>query len=341
MRTTTGLDVVTEHLVCPRHGLALRVTPEGCLSAGVPCPDGALSCPEGCEYPVRGGIPRFTGGGNYADAFGLQWRRYPRTQLDSYTGQPISRDRLEACLGMKLEQLEGLKVLECGSGAGRFTELLAGHCEALVSLDISDAVDANLKNCGGKDPYLLLQADINHSPLPRGVFDVSLCLGVLQHTPSPEKTIAHLAEHLKPGGLLVIDHYTRRTGFLGVSQYLTLAVPLRAVLKRLPPAAGLRATVALTAVCDPVRRYSCRVKWLDRIVSRVFPSLCYYQTYPQLPPRIAYEWNELDTHDYLTDFYQYRKSTAQIEAILKGLGLEVLFCRLGGNGVEALARKPG
>ena len=341
MRATIGFDEIVGQLVCPEHRRALRVAPDGCLSAGVPCPDGTLSCPEGCEYPVRGGVPRFTGRGHYANAFGLQWRRYPKTQLDSYTGQPISRDRLESCLGMKLDRLAGLKVLECGSGAGRFTEHLAGHGETLVSLDISDAVDANLKNCGGKFPYLLMQADVNRAPLPRGYFDVCLCLGVLQHTPSPGETVVHLVEHLKPGGLLAIDHYTRRPGPLGVGQYLTLAVPIRAVLKRLPPEAGLRATIALTAVCDPVRRYTCRVKWLDRVVSRLLPSMCYYQQFPQLDPRVAYEWNELDTHDYLTDYYQYRKSPEQVEAMLTGLGMEVLHCRRGGNGVEALARKPG
>lgn len=339
MSPTTTLADVVDKLVCPEHGLPLGVEPDGGLSAGVPAPDGALTCPRGCSFPVRGGIPRFTERGHYANAFGLQWQRYQRTQLDSYSGQPISRTRLERCLGMALEGLGGLNVLECGSGAGRFTEHLVPNCGTLTSIDLSDAVDANLKNCAGGRPYLLVQADVNRSPLPKGFFDVCVCLGVLQHTPSPEQAVASLVEHLKPGGLLVIDHYDRKPGLRAVGRYLTLAYPLRAVLKRLPPEAGLKATRAVTAVCDPVRRLSCRVHWLDRIVSRVFPSVCYYRLFPDLDPKITYEWNELDTHDTLTDYYQHWRTPGQIRALMEGLGVRVLDCRLDGIGVEARGRK--
>ena len=117
-------------------------------------------------------------------------------------------------------------MLEVGSGAGRFTELLLGRCKLLVSLDLSDAVEANIKNCGGKEPYLLLQADINKSPLPSSFFDICICLGVLQHTPSPEATMRNLVAQFEPGGLLVIDHYTRKKGFRSVGNYLTVAWPL-------------------------------------------------------------------------------------------------------------------
>ena len=197
-----------------------------------------------------------------------------------------------------------------------------------------------MKNCGGRDPYLLMQADINRSPLPKRSFDVCICLGVLQHTPSPEQTIRSLVEHLKPGGLLVIDHYTRHWGPLAISNYLTLSFPLRQVLKRLGPEAGLRATIALTAICDPIRKRTCRVHWLDRFVSRLFPTICYYQDFPGVDPRIVYEMNELDTHDGMTDFYKHRRTHAQIEDYLKSLGLTQVECEKGGIGVEARAIVP-
>jgi SAM-dependent methyltransferase len=336
----TPIAEVTEALVCPDHGRRLQIAAGGAPDAGVPWPDGVLRCPSGCSYPIRGGIPRFTGRDHYARPFGLQWRRYQRTQLDSYTGRPLSRERLERCLGMPLEGLAGKRILECGSGAGRFTERLLGRGDLLVSLDLSDAVEANLKNCGGREPYLLVQADINRSPLPRRSFDVCLCLGVLQHTPSPEQTIRSLVEHLKPGGLLVIDHYTRRSGPLALGNYLTMGYPLRLVLKRLGPEAGLRATTALTAVCDPIRRRTCRVRWLDRIASRLFPMICYYNEFPDLDPGIVYELNELDTHDALTDYYKHRRTRAQIEELLESIHLTRIECREGGIGVEARAIVP-
>ena len=304
---------------------------------GVPWPDGTLSCPSGCRFPVVGGIPRFSSGQRYANAFGVQWRRYQRTQLDSHTGAPLSRERLERCLGIPLSQLAGKTVLECGAGAGRFTELLAASAGSLVALDLSDAVEATLKTGAGNKPYLLLQSDLNRTPLPKRAFDYVICLGVVPHTPSPEQSIASLAEHVKPGGTLVFDHYIKR-GMLGVArQYLTLAWPLRAVFKRLEPATGLRVTIALSALCDPIRKRTSRFKLLDLLVSRLLPTACYYGLFPTLSDEMVRDWNELDTHDDLTSWYKHQRSAAQIEAHLLTVGLHTVYCEPGGNGIEARA----
>jgi hypothetical protein len=50
--------------------------------------------------------------------------------------------------------------------------------------------------------------------------------------------------------------------------------------------------------------------------------------------------NELDTCDWLTDYYKFFRSPDQIRATLESLNLEVKSCALGGNGVEARARVP-
>jgi SAM-dependent methyltransferase len=253
-------------------------------------------------------------------------------------GHHLSRERLERCLGAAVGTLKAKAVLECGAGAGRFTELLAAECEALVSLDLSSAVEANLRNYTARKPYLLLQADINHSPLPFGVFDVVVCLGVIQHTPSPEQTIASLAQHLKPNGLLVIDHYTVKSIVHRLGQFFTLAYPLRAILKRLSrirPDLALEICALLTAICDPIRKRTCRIHWLDRVVSRLLPSACYYAIYPEVDPRIVYEWNKLDTHDKLTDWFKHFRSPEEIRRCLEHLGFEDISSTYGGNGVEA------
>jgi SAM-dependent methyltransferase len=279
--------------------------------------------------------------GHYTTGFGEQWKTYARTQLDSYTGRPISRDRLERCLGAPVETLKGQRVLEVGAGAGRFTELLLGAGAVLTSMDASAAVHANRANCEHLGPYRLLRGDVNASPLDPRSFDVVICLGVIQHTPSPEVTLASLARHVKPGGLLVIDHYTfqRRWTWLGAK--LTLAYPLREILRRVSrrrPDLALRATMAITAICDPIRKRTCRYPRLDQVAGRLFPSICYYATYPELPRSVIYAWNELDTHDGLTDWYKHRRTPEQIRATLIGLGLHDVECFLAGNGVEARAR---
>jgi SAM-dependent methyltransferase len=330
------LTEVKKRLVCPVHQDPLQLDRQMFSTEGVPWPDGPIRCTRGCIFGIEAGIPRFVPRDNYATAFGLQWKRYQKTQLDSYTGQPISRERLERCLGAAVENLQGKTVLECGAGAGRFTELLIDNCELLVALDLSEAVDANLKNCAGKKPYILFQADINKSPLPRRFFDIVICLGVIQHAPSPEQMITSLAEHLRPGGLLVIDHYTKTPlGRLG--QFLTLAYPLRAIFKRLPPELALKLTIRLTAICDPIRRRTSKLLWADRIACRIFPSFCYYDTFPSLDPDIVYEWNELDTHDGLTDYYKHFRTPKEIRCWLEHLGFCDIKCDFGGNGVEARA----
>ena len=188
-------------------------------------------CSAGHVYPVVNEIPRFVPNDSYANAFGLQWNRYRRTQLDTYTGTSISADRLRRCLGNVLwEALRGLTILECGCGAGRFTEILLARGARVASVDLSSAVEANRENCPIGDRHAILQADLTRLPFGDGLFDVVLCIGVLQHTPNPETSIAALCRHLRPGGTLVIDHYRRRwSSDFG-------AVPIvRAILKRLSP----------------------------------------------------------------------------------------------------------
>src|SRR2546423_1146834 len=156
------MDVLAElkqKVLCPRHRTRLNSTPAFSANRGVPFKDGDLTCPEGCRWRIERGIPRFVSPGTYASGFGYQWQRYQTTELDSYTGHHHSRERLERCLGGPVGMLKGKAVLECGAGAGRFTDLLVAECEALISLDLSSAVEANLRNCTDRKPYLLLQAD--------------------------------------------------------------------------------------------------------------------------------------------------------------------------------------
>src|SRR5436305_3342969 len=171
-------------LRCPSHALPLST--EGKLAGG----DDALTCPRGCRFPVVKHIPRFVISEDYAAAFGAQWNAFRKTQLDSHTGTTISRDRLARCLGGSLEVLRGKSVLEVGCGAGRFTELMLAAGARVFACDLSSAVEANYENCAGADDYFVCQADARRLPVAPHSFDFVVCLGVVQHTPSPEETIA-------------------------------------------------------------------------------------------------------------------------------------------------------
>ena len=100
-------------------------------------------------------------------------------------------------------------LLEVGCGAGRFTEVLLKFSSIrLTSIDLSLAVEANSLNFPQDNYHRIVQADLMRLPFKKMQYDIVICLGVIQHTPDPEKTIKKLYEQVKPGGDMVIDHYT-------------------------------------------------------------------------------------------------------------------------------------
>ena len=137
-----------------------------------------LTCPNGCTVPIINGIPRFVSSGNYASAFGRQWNKFRKTQLDSHTGTTISRDRLQRCLGGSLDVIKGKSVLEVGCGAGRFTEVMLDAGAHVFCCDLSSAVEANYENCHQLSAdYFVCQADALKLPVAPASFDFVVCLG--------------------------------------------------------------------------------------------------------------------------------------------------------------------
>jgi 2-polyprenyl-3-methyl-5-hydroxy-6-metoxy-1,4-benzoquinol methylase len=295
-----------------------------------------LCCPQGEKFFVQHGIPRFVNQRNYAEAFGAQWKKYRLTQLDSFSGVPITEERLRRCLGEKLwTNLAGKHVLECGCGAGRFTEILLRQGALVTSIDLSDAVEANQQTFPQSGSHRIVQADILRAPFRLGQFDIVLCLGVIQHTPKPEATMTALAGHMKAGGALVIDHYTYH-----LSEFTKIATLLRFVFKRLPVAMGLRWTERMVRVLLPFHKGVRRWPVARTLLSRLSPVVCYYQAYPQLNDGMQYEWALVDTHDFLTCWYRRFRTRTQIERVMQSLGLQEVACWYGGNGVEARALRP-
>ena len=90
---------------------------------------------------------------------------------------------------------------------GRFTEIIVKTNAMVFSFDYSNAVDANYKNNGDFQNLYLFQANIFALPLKNDFFDKIFCLGVLQHTPNPQKAFFSLIPTLKKGGEICIDIY--------------------------------------------------------------------------------------------------------------------------------------
>ncbi len=289
-----------------------------------------LVAPDGTSYPIIDGIPRFVDSANYAAAFGLEWSVHTETQLDSRSGLNLTRERLERCLGTSVESLRGKRILEAGCGAGRFTELMVQAGAFVHAIDLSIAVEANSRNIGGRDNYVVAQASLLEPPFPKAAFDIVFCLGVLQHTPSPEASIAALYDMVQPGGMLVIDHYTWE-----LSIVTKLAPLYRLYLKRLPPEHSKRLTDRMVELWFPIHWKVRKIRAAQALLSRISPVQVYCHTLTQLTKEQHYQWARLDTYDQLTDYYKHLRTPKQIRTILESLGSQKIEVWKGGNGVEA------
>ena len=301
--------------------------------------DATLVGDSGSRYPIVKGIPRFVPEDNYAQAFGKQWNRFPKTQLDSHTGLSLSEDRLARCMRGGLSDLRGQLVLEAGSGAGRFTELLLRHGAVVHSFDYSNAVEANAQNNGSHPDLTLVQADIRKIPFSRASYDYVVCLGVLQHTPDPEGSIRCLWEMVKPGGALVIDHYRRKFRNYLPPPLGVAGIVYRPIILKLPTERQFPVVKKIVDFWFPIMWRFKNSKLAQFVLSRFSPVVMYYPHFGLRDRDMYYEWMLLDTHDAMTDVYKHRRTVGQLRRLLKKLSPDVIVTA-GGNGVEAFCKKP-
>lgn len=323
------MNLASASLVDPVEGSSLELDEENQLKSR-----------DGITYPVIRGIPRFVSSENYAQAFGDQWNRFPRTQLDSHTGLTLSEDRLARCMRGKLSDVREKRVLEAGSGAGRFTEVLLKHGALLDSFDYSNAVEANFANNGSHADLTLAQADIRAIPFPKAAYDYVICLGVLQHTPDPEESIRSLWSMVKPGGSLVIDHYRWKVRNFLPPPLGVAGIAYRRYFLSLPKERQYGAVKRVFDFWFPwVWRFR-DSKLIQFGLSRLNPIVNYYPHFGLRDREMYYEWMLLDTHDAMTDVFKHRRTPADIDATLRQLGGIHIIVSKGGNGVEAYAEKP-
>jgi len=316
--------------ICPQHKRPLTLRED----------ETAYDCLAGCRYEVRNKIPRFVSSDNYAKSFGLQWNKYRMTQLDSFTGTTISRDRLIRIAGGSLDIFFQKRILEAGCGAGRFTEIMLDAGASVWAADLSAAVEANYQNCYLKSGYSLCQADIRALPFAPEQFDIVVCIGVIQHTPNPEGTIQSLCANVKPGGILLIDHYAYSYPTTFARRYL------RKFLADKSESFAMRFVEIMSRVLWPfhVASYDLGKSMGVRLVRSMFlkwsPVVDYQDSYPVLPRNILYEWAVLDTHDTLTDHFKHLRSAEELRSALLAYGMTDIKTSYAGNGVEVRARKP-
>lgn len=287
-----------------------------------------LSC--GAKYPVVRGLLRFVNSEEYTGSFGLQWKSHTRTQLDSYTGVSVSRDRLFQVTGWKPD-LQGEVILEAGSGAGRFTEVLARTGAEVLSFDLSQAVEANYDNNGSNPNVLIFQADIFKIPVQPQSMDKVICLGVLQHTPDPAAAFASLASHVRPGGELVIDVYALR--LRGILHWKRV---LRPLTTRMDTDSLYRVVAKYTPPLIPVSAALRRVA--GKAGARLLPISQY--DYLGLSPEVNREWAILDTFDMYSPAHDHPQTIRTVTQWYRDAGFVDIVVQFGLNGVVGRGRRP-
>ena len=261
---------------------------------------GELECSScAARFPIAAFVPRFVPPENYASNFGLQWNAFRRTQLDSYSGAPISSERFFGSSGWTPAELKGKTVLDVGCGAGRFAEVALGAGARVVAIDYSSAVDACRTNLYPNDRLDVVQADVYHLPFADNAFDFVYCLGVLQHTPDVERAFLSLPRVLKPAGRIAVDVYQAQFRNALSGKYW-----VRPITMRIPAARLFRLVQRLVPVLLPVSLVVGRIPLLGRKIRQILPVSNYDGIHPLTKEQIK-EWAVLDTFDMLSPAHDH------------------------------------
>lgn len=299
--------------------------------------DGQL-CPRdsGPTVPVRGGIPRFVANQGYAGNFGLQWNTFRSTQLDSSTGLPLTFNRFWNNTKWKPRELHGKTILEIGSGAGRFTEILLEAGAHVVSFDLTEAVDANWANNRSKGDLFLFQGDLYNIPFPDAYFDYVFCYGVLQHTPDPLKAYQSIFSKLKPGGRISIDYYRR---FKWPDIWATPKYFWRPLTTKMEPEKLLSVIRTYIPVWLPVDTFIRKIPFFGSRFLAFIPIPCWNYVRMGLTNEQRQEWAIMDTFDALGARYDFPKTIEEVHQMISSPENGETDVFYGSNGIVVNIKK--
>jgi glycosyltransferase involved in cell wall biosynthesis/SAM-dependent methyltransferase len=325
------MDMI-KYICCPLCKEDLEIESSGADENSDEIQTGWLRC-QSCsvEYPIRKGLPIFVDDDdNYASSFGMQWNKHAKAQIDKYNGLTFSRDRFYAVTGWP-QNMKGESVLEVGSGAGRFTQIICETGAEVFSFDSSNAVFANRNNNKQYKNLTLFQGDIYRLPLKTMLFDKVFCFGVLQHTPDVKKAFMSLAEYVKPNGELVIDIYSNRLTALLSWKYL-----LRPITKRLDKELLynfiIRIVPALLPFSTLLQKIFGNLGW------RLLPIANY--SHLEMPDELRNEWAVLDTFDMYSPIHDHPQSKGTLKKWFIEAGFRNIIVENSANGIIGKGIKP-
>jgi len=281
---------------------------------------------------IIGGIPRFVSTNNYADNFSLQWNKFKSTQLDSASNIPLTAKRFWSNTQWSSEELSGKTVLEVGSGAGRFTEILLQAGAVVVSFDYSNAVTANYDNNKDKGDLFVFQGDLYDIPLQDESFDYVFCYGVLQHTPDPLRAYRAIYLKLRHGGKISIDYYKKMRI---PSPWSTPKYIWRPITSRMKPDTLLKIIETYMPLYLPLDTAIRRIPRIGSKIIALIPIPCWNYIDIGLEEKQRLEWAIMDTFDALGAKYDTPKTLKEVTEMVDSPENKEVSVFYGSNGVVA------
>lgn len=276
----------------------------------------------GNRFPLVDGAVRIVQDSNYTDSFGYQWNKFQKTQIDREHKQfSLSKERFFAQTQWDKEDLSGKNVLEVGSGAGRFSQIVLDFTKAtLYSVDYSDAVSANYKNNGHHgDRFHLFQASVYEMPFPDNSFDKVFCFGVLQHTPDFKRSVQSLIAKAKPGGEVIVDFYPIRGWWTKIhAKYI-----FRPLTKRMSHEKLLGMIEKNTSWVMKLNFFFDKIG-IGKLVNRFLPICDIKGTLPHnLSKDELKEWVVLDTFDMFSPQHDHPQTITTVKKWFEEFGVQV------------------
>jgi SAM-dependent methyltransferase len=267
----------------------------------------------GRVYPILRGIPRFvpSESPDYAGSFAWQWHRWPRVQFESENkGKPMfghTTHMWESITNPFEHQPDhsGSMILDIGCGPGRFIDVCRNKKAMVVGVDYSLACEVAYRHFKDDPGVCIAQADALKLPFAPGTFDGAYSIGVLHHTPDPQKGLSEARRVLKAGGWCAISVYGR-DGY-----YNQAAVQFwRRIFARFWPVFGHRLPLLYTYfVIYMFKKPSTMFPLFGRFIQLFFP-------FVNLPDR---NWSLLDTFDSITPCYQSAHTSFEVFSWFKRL----------------------
>jgi SAM-dependent methyltransferase len=202
--------------------------------------------------------------------------------------------------------LNGAVIADIGCGPGRFVDVARSKGARVIGIDYSAAAEVAEENFKHNPDVCICQADALNLPLSPQSIDGAFSIGVLHHTPDPQRGVEQVFRALQTDGWFALSVYGQHGyyDFPAVQFWRKLFKHLWPVLGHYPPLIYTYATVHLFW---PVAHY---VPPLGRAIRAFFPFM-------NLPD---FQWSLLDTFDSVTPSYQSAHASFEVFSWLKRAG---------------------